>query len=123
MTKWIAGAVLSLLLLSGCSALSAVKSVVGGAPTVGVEATLGNKEEAVVGQVGNKQEVHVKELKGGMTTNNIQDIPVEFMLLMLLGWMLPSPQEIYKESKSIVVSTLTLLGNTIRGLFNLFRGK
>ena len=68
----------------------------GGTPTVGIETTLGNKDEAVVGQLGSSQDISVESLSGGVTTNNTQDIPMEYMLLMILGWVLPSPMEIVR---------------------------
>ena len=94
----------------GCSALSALNMVTGSStPTLGIEATLGDKEEAVVGQLGSSQEIAVENLSGGVTTNNTQDIPMEYMLLMIMGWILPSPREIFKST-----------GSSIKRGYNLF---
>ena len=95
--------------VSGCSALSMLAPT----PTLGVEATLGNKEENLVGQVGDKQVLSTESVTGGVNTSNvtknIQEVPMEFMLLMVLGWLLPSPSEIYREIKSGVVCFFKLL--------------
>ena len=96
---------LSLNTLVGCSALSSLSMLAGGGtPTLGIEATLGDKEEAVVGQLGSSQEIAVESVTGGITTNNTQDIPMEYMLLMILGWVLPSPMEIVKNTGSFIKS-------------------
>ena len=100
----------SVTLLSSCSMLSALSPT----PTLGVEATLGNKEEAIVGQVGSKQEITVESLSGGLTTQNIQEVPMEFMLLMVLGWLLPSPLEMWKG----LINILSSFGSFILKLFN-----
>lgn len=81
-------------------------------PTLGVEATLGNKEESLVGQVGDKQVLSTESVTGGINTSNItkniQEVPIEFMLLMVLGWLLPSPKDIW--------------GGICSGVFGIVRG-
>jgi len=72
----------------------------GSGPSLEVDTTVGDKEEAVVGQVGTTTEISTESLSGGVNTTNIQDIPPWVMLLLILGWLLPSPSEIYKEIKS-----------------------
>ena len=90
---------------TGCAALSSLSMLTGGGtPTLGVEATLGDKEESVVGQLGSSQDIAVESLSGGITTNNTQDIPMEYMLLMILGWILPSPMEIVKGTTGFIKS-------------------
>ena len=56
----------------------------GGGPSLDVETTLGDKRQEA--QVGDRAEV----------INNKQEVPMEFMLLMVLGWLLPSPSEIWR---------------------------
>jgi hypothetical protein len=97
-------ALLLALTIQSCALTSLIPST----PTVGLEATLGDKEESLVGQVGSKQEIAVESLSGGLTTNNIQQVPIEFMLLMVLGWLLPSPSEIYRELKAGLTSILNI---------------
>lgn len=84
--------------VQGCSALDAIKAVTGGSkdPLVGIETVVGDKKESVVGQVGSSQDIAVESVSGGITTNNTQEVPIEFMILMVLGWLLPSPNEIWK---------------------------
>lgn len=84
----------------------------GGVPSLGVEATMGDKEEAVVGNIGDTQNMSVQSLSGGVTTNNTQEIPIEFMLLLILGWLMPTPTEIFRGTKNFV---LTLFGRKTNG--------
>jgi len=90
---------LFLITFSGCSSLPFIG---GGVPSLGVEATLGDKQESVVGSIGDSQQLSVDSVSGGITTNNTQEVPIEFMLLMVLGWLLPSPNEIWKGFKGFI---------------------
>ena len=56
----------------------------GSGPSLDVEATMGDKNQEA--QIGDRAEV----------INNKQEVPMEFMLLMVLGWLLPSPAEIWR---------------------------
>ena len=72
------------LLLSGCSAMDLLSLGSGGGPSLEVDTTLGDKNQEV--QVGDKAE----------SITNVQEVPMEFMLLMVLGWLLPSPGEMWR---------------------------
>lgn len=52
----------------------------------------GEKNQEV--QLGDKTKV--ENNTGGINTTYKEEVPLEFMLLMVLGWLLPSPQEIWK---------------------------
>lgn len=80
-------ALISMLFLASCSALDAVQAVSSLGSPSGVEAELvvGSKEQTMENQVGDNANV----------INNTQEIPFEFMVLLVLGWLLPSPQEIW----------------------------
>lgn len=104
-----------LTLLSGCSSLtgmaasSAIGSVVGGgAPSLDAELVVGSKETEYKGQVGDNIQAEM--------INNIQDVPMSFLLLAILGWMLPSPKDIWDGFwKSI--------GNGLMFIRKLFKGE
>lgn len=92
-----------LLTLTSCSALDVAKTAMGvggSGPSLEVDTTVGDKEEAVVGRVGDSTEIASESITGGINTTNIQDIPPWVLLLLVLGWMLPSPSEMYREIKS-----------------------
>lgn len=89
---------LSLLVtLAGCS-LDPVSTIAGAftekpSLEVDTEIVAGDKKQEV--QVGSKQTAEVINI----TTK--QEIPIEFILLLCLGWLLPSPGEICKGILSI----------------------
>lgn len=91
----------SFLTLTGCSALSMLGG--GGVPSLGVEATLGDKEESIVGSIGDTQQLSVERLTGGVVTNNVEQVPLHFMILMILGWLMPTPTEIFKSTKDFIL--------------------
>lgn len=90
------------LLLTACSPLDVIKSAFGGGsgPSLEVDTTVGDKEESVVGRVGDTTEIASESISGGINTTNVQDIPFWVILLLILGWMLPSPTELYREIKT-----------------------
>lgn len=95
--------IISVLFFSACSPLDVAKmatGVGGSGPSLEVDTTVGDKEEAVVGQVGDSTEIASESITGGINTTNVQYIPPWVMLLLILGWLLPSPHEMYKEVKS-----------------------
>jgi hypothetical protein len=71
----------------------------GDGPSLEVDTTVGDKEEAVVGSIGS-QEIEAESITGGVNTTNVEEVPLVFMLLMILGWLMPSPSSIYTEIKS-----------------------
>jgi len=94
--------VLLSFLLVACSPLDIVKSVFSGGdgPSLDVETVVGDKEESVVGQVGDTSEIVSESITGGVNTTNIEEMPPWVVLLLILGWLLPSPKVIYDEIKS-----------------------
>lgn len=89
-------------LLTACSPLDLIKGAFssGDGPSLDVETVVGDKEEAVVGSIGDKTEVQAESFTGGINTTNVQDIPPWVLLLLILGWLLPDPKVIYNEIKS-----------------------
>lgn len=87
--------VLLVLLLQGCSSLNPIdmaKSALSDdkGMEIDTELVVGDKEESNhnEGQIGHRQKAS--------TINNITEIPLTLLLLMVLGWMLPSPAEIWR---------------------------
>jgi len=80
------------LLLTGCSALGLISSVIpDGGTDVNANAQIGAENtQQLVGQQ-NSSEINAQSV----VQNTIQDVPPWVMLLLILGWLLPSPQEIF----------------------------
>ena len=103
--------VLLTLALMSCSTTGAslIKdAIVGGdKPSLNVETEVvtGGKQEEVEVQLGNKQTAEV------INNNQKEEVPRWVMLLMILGWVLPSPQEIYREIKRLVGVLLSKFGS------------
>ena len=94
------------LFLSGCSALSALIPGMGGGTNVAANTQIGkenNQTGVVVGEVKTNK-VEAQEI-GKLTQadqtieahgeTTIQNIPPWVLLLLILGWLLPSPKEIW----------------------------
>ena len=84
------------LILTACSPLDLIPSM----PSLGIETTVGDKEESVVGRVGDTSEIVSESITGGVNTTNVEEMPPWVVLLLILGWLLPAPQVIYNEIKS-----------------------
>ena len=92
-------------ILPGCSALKWLK----GGSGVNANAQVGkeNTQQAVVNQENTKIEgenvnVQQKETDTSISTNNVEklvqnntNVPIWYLLLLVVGWLLPSPQEIW----------------------------
>ena len=95
--------VLLMLLMTSCSAMSLVKDAFVGSKSgvrVDTELVLGNKKEEVDTDV----QLGDKQTAGVINNNQKEEVPLFVWLLMILGWILPSPKEIYKEVKAVMGS-------------------
>ena len=77
------------IFLTGCSTLGAISSL-GGGPTVNSNAQGKENTQQVVATQENTE-----ISAASVVQNEIQDIPPWVMLLLILGWILPSPKEIW----------------------------
>jgi len=91
--------------LQGCSALKLLR----GGSGVNANAQVGkeNTQQAVVNQENTKIEgenvnVQQKETDTSISTKNVEqlvqnntNVPIWYLLLLVVGWLLPSPQEIW----------------------------
>lgn len=77
------------LLLQGCSVTDFLPNPFGGGTDVNANAQIGAENTQ---QLVGKQETITAE---SVVQQQIQDIPPWVMLLLILGWLLPSPNEIF----------------------------
>jgi hypothetical protein len=91
-----------IIILTACSPLDLIKPMLSGSsgPSLEVETVVGDKEESVVGSIGDTSTISTESLSGGVNTTYIEDIPPWVVILLILGWLLPSHTEIYREIKS-----------------------
>lgn len=93
-------ALLTVLILSGC--LNPMSLLGGGGPNVAANVQAGaenNQTGVQVGDITKAETVYSGVAPSGSVGSlNIsnQDIPVWVILLLILGWVLPSPQEIWR---------------------------
>lgn len=115
------------LLLGGCSldpVSTAASALIGNKPALAVDAQVGGEKTQAL-QANDANHIEVSDSQGpvAVTTTKTkhlyegvqqvvvrEDVPLNFWLLMILGWLLPSPGEMYREIKSWFI-----------GFFNLFR--
>lgn len=79
------------VLLTGCSTLGMLNPLSGGGPTVNSNAQIGKENTQQV--VASQENTEISA--ASVVQNEIQDIPPWVMLLLILGWILPSPKEIW----------------------------
>lgn len=91
-----------IIILTACSPLDLIKPMLSGSsgPSLEVETVVGDKEVVGVGQVGDSSTISTESLSGGVNTTYVEDIPPWVIMLLILGWLLPSHTEIYREIKS-----------------------
>lgn len=93
-----------LLSVSSCSALKTAMSLAAPASNgiaVDAELTVGDKNEEINTEVGrntNNMKYQAEEV-----SNQFTNISPLFLLLLILGWLLPSPNEIWKGLKGMVL--------------------
>ena len=90
------------VLLVGCAGLPKL-----GGPTVNTNAQVGqeNTQQVVVDQQNNEiaGDQTLSTVSSGSVDNiSIQQIPFEVLVLLLLGWLLPSPNEMWQGFKNIL---------------------
>ena len=78
------------LFLTGCSALDFIPNPFDGGADVNTNAQVGAENTQQI--VANQETITAQSV----VQQEIQDIPPWVMILLILGWLLPSPQEIFK---------------------------
>ena len=95
------------LFLTGCSALGLMGSIIpDGGTDVNANAQIGAENTQQVVGMQNSSEINAESV----VQNTIQDIPPWVMILLILGWLLPSPQEIFS---GLLYAIDRILGRTI----------
>jgi len=99
----------SLLFISGCSALDIVGSVVKPKPGIEVETEIvvGDKREEIAtgAVVGKKETVNTtntaETIEQTFTTVNEAKTDYLLIIIALIGWILPSPRQLWLWAKSL----------------------
>lgn len=90
-----------------------------------------NNQAAVVGKIEGDTKVEAKEI-GKLTKAeqaieaaqvSIQNLPPWVVLLLVLGWVLPSPMEIWVGLKNALKDLFVGLGAGLKFVIELFKGK
>jgi hypothetical protein len=84
--KWL---LLTVVFLHGCTAMDLLPNPFDGGTDVNANAQVGAENTQQI--VGNQETITAQSV----VQQQIQDIPPWVMLLLILGWLLPSPQEIF----------------------------
>lgn len=101
------------LTLSSCGPLTAASSLLGGGdgPKVNANLQVGKEnKQAVVDNSSKVEGENVQVETNGFKSEGMvesvkimnQDIPMYIIFLLILGWLLPSPQEIWNELLRVI---------------------
>lgn len=92
------------VVLGSCSALKTALDLAAPASNgiaVDTELTVGDKKEEINTEVGGT--VNNSAQTAATIENHIDNIPFTVLLLLVLGWLLPSPNEMWKGLKGMVL--------------------
>lgn len=122
--KTYASLLVAVLAVSGCSSLSPASAIVGALtdkPTLGIDTQVGERNQTLGTNSNDKIEVSDSAGPVTVTSNKIkqsfekaekvviqEDVPLWVWMLCIIGWMLPSPSEIYREIKAGFVGFFSL---------------
>jgi len=147
--KKVLAAILITLSLTGCSALSTLIPGMGGGTNVAANTQMGKENNQTGVQVGDVKENKVEAQEIGKLVQSektssvdakeigkvsqaetaieaanvsIQNMPPWVVLLIILGWILPSPMEIYRGTIAAITGTIGYIFNGIKELVKLIRG-
>ena len=124
---------LSISILAGCSALSALIPGMGGGTNVAANTQIGKENNQTGVQVGEVKENKVEAQEIGKLSQadtaieaanvTINSLPPWVLLLIILGWVLPSPMEIYRGLINAIKNSISYMFGGVITLVNLIRGK
>jgi hypothetical protein len=124
---------LSISILAGCSALSALVPGMGGGTNVAANTQIGKENNQTGVQVGDVKENKVEAQEIGKLSQadtaieaanvTINSLPPWVLLLIILGWVLPSPMEIYRGLINAIKNSISYMFGGVITLVNLIRGK
>ena len=124
---------LSISILAGCSALSALIPGMGGGTNVAANTQIGKENNQTGVQVGDVKENKVEAQQIGKLSQadtaieaanvTINSLPPWVLLLIILGWILPRPIEIYTGLINAIKNSISYMFGGVITLVNLIRGK
>ena len=124
---------LSISILAGCSALSALVPGMGGVTNVAANTQIGKENNQTGVQVGDVKENKVEAQQIGKLSQaetaidaanvTINSLPPCALLLIILGWILPSTMEIYRGLINAIKGSISYTFGGIFTLIKLLRGK
>ena len=119
--------------ISGCSALSSFIPGMGGGTNVAANTQIGKENNQTGVQVGDVKENKVEAKEIGKLSQaetaidaanvTINSLPPWVLLLIILGWILPSPMEIYRGLINAIKGSISYMFGGVITLINLIRGK
>lgn len=119
--------------ISGCSALSALVPGMGSGTNVAANTQVGKENNQTGVQVGDVKENKVEAQQIGKLSQaetaidaanvTINSLPPWVLLLIILGWILPSPMEIYRGLINAIKGSISYSFGGVITLVNLIRGK
>jgi hypothetical protein len=123
----------SISILAGCSALSALMPGMGGGTNVAANTQIGKENNQTGVQVGDVKENKVEAQEIGKLSQaetaidaanvTINSLPPWVLLLIILGWILPSPMEIYRGLINAITGSISYMFGGIISLVKIIRGK
>jgi hypothetical protein len=103
-----------LMVLTACSGLDPLSLLTGGGPNVAANTQLGQENEQTVGlRTSNEQTINRPQARDITQTADkgvkaesiervtVQNVPPWVLVLLVLGWLLPSPGEISRYVRSL----------------------
>jgi len=131
--KKVLSTILITLSLTGCSALSALIPGMGGGTNVAANTQIGKENNQTGVQLGDVKENKVEAQEIGKLSQaenaieaanvTINSLPPWVLLLIILGWILPSPMEIYRGLINAITGTIRYVFGGIFEFVKLIRGK
>ena len=119
--------------ISGCSMLGAMLPGMGGGTNVAANTQIGKENNQTGVQVGDVKENKVEAKEIGKLSQaetaidaanvTINSLPPWVLLLIILGWILPSPMEIYRGLINAIKGSISYMFGGVITLVNLIRGK
>jgi hypothetical protein len=105
---------IALLVLPACSGLNPISLLTGGGPNIAANTQVGKTNSQTLGTTNNVEQVLVRPQARTIRQSNdtsklqadtvenvtINDTPMWIIVLLVLGWLLPSPNEIARTVRS-----------------------
>jgi len=109
--------VIALLVIPACSSLNPLSLLTGGGPNVAANTQVGKTNTQTIGTTNNVEQTLVRPqartIRQSNDTSKVQadsvqtvvvnEVPVWVILLLVLGWLFPSPNEIARHIKALFI--------------------